>query len=144
MPTDSLDALLTEYHRGEKGTLNAQLPRHRKSLQVLLGEKHPSVMLSDGSEHYIKRAELDFLAGILPDDEKDRLLLPMLIEILSSRDEIVIRAQSDMEKAVCEAVLDMPVMVKNNVIHLAKSQLAVIRGRLKTTTQYVFVTSNDA
>jgi len=140
MPTDSLDALLTDYHRGEKGTLNAQLPRHRKSLRALLDEKHPSVMLSDGSEHYIKRTELDFLAGILPDDVRDRLLLPILIEIVSSQDDIVIRARGDMEKKVCEAVLDMPVIVKDNVIYLAKPQLTAVRARLKTTTQYVFVT----
>ena len=62
MPTDQFpDGVVAGYLKDEFKALNAQIPRKRKSLTELLKEKHPHVVCNDGSAHFFKKKELEYL-----------------------------------------------------------------------------------
>jgi len=127
---------------GELRLVNVGLPRTRKTLSHLLREDYPQVICNDGSTHFFKRNELEYLASILDNDEQEALLLPILIEIGVSQGEAVILALSGLEgkleMKVASKVLDMPVTCDQGKIRIYKSQLALLRRKLKTATVYVF------
>jgi len=130
--------ILQECLKGELRVLNAHLPGKQKPLSDLLTEEYPGVVCSDGSAHLFKRKELDYLAGIIDEDEKDKLLLPVLIEVNPGQDEMAVMCNGEVEGKVISRVLDMPVKTSQGRIKIYKPQLAVIRKVLKTTTQYLF------
>jgi len=132
------DKLLQESLKGELRVLNAHLPSERKTLSSLLIEDIPAIACNDGSAHLFKRKELDYLAGLLEEEEREKLLLPVIIEVNPGQDEILVVCRSDAEEKLISAILDMPLNIKNNRIKIYKPQLAVIRKKLKTTTQYLF------
>ena len=132
------DRILQESLKGELKVLNAHLPSEQKALSDLLAEETPVVACSDGSAHLFKRKELDYLAGMLEPDEQKVLLLPILIEVNPGQDEIAVVCPGEVEEKIISGVLDMPLKVKEHRITIYKLQLAVIRKRLKTTTQYLF------
>ncbi len=130
--------MLRECLRGELRVLNAYLPCEQKSLSDLLGEEDPNVVCNDGSTHLFKRKELKYLAGMLDTDEREALLLPMLIEVKPGQGEMAIICQGGVEEKVVSKILDMPVAPKQKRIMIYKPQLALLRKPLKTTTQYLF------
>ena len=132
------DRMLQESLKGELKVLNAHLPSEQKSLSDLFSQETPVVACSDGSAHLFKRKELDYLAGMLEPDEQKALLLPILIEVNPGDDEIAVVCRGEVEQKVISQVLDMPVTVKKQRIKIYKPQLAVLRKRLKTATQYLF------
>ena len=127
---------------GELRLVNAGLPRSRKPLSHLLCEEHPHVICNDGSTHSFKRKELEYLAGVLDKDEQEALLLPILIEIGASQGEAAVLALSgvegELEVKVASNVLNMSVTSDQGRIRIYKSQLALLRTKLKTATVYVF------
>ena len=141
MAEESSDRILEEYFSTEFRVLNAHLPRLPKSLAELLKEEHPSVLLNDGSAHFFKRKELDYLVSILSAEEKEKLTLPILIEIMPGQSDIGIMANGQsIEARVLSEVVGMPVTDDKGNIRMYKSQLGEIRSKLKTTTQYLFAT----
>jgi uncharacterized protein (UPF0216 family) len=139
MPTDEgTDEVMARYLTGEVGSMNAQLPKARKTLSELLGEKRPRVRCLDGSEHSFKAGELSFLASILDDEERDSLLLPMIIEVRSGRGDLLVRSTGEVESKVLGRVLGMPVAREKAGVRIYRSQLGVLRSVLLTATQYVF------
>ena len=130
--------VLQEYLKGELRVLNAHVPRQRKSLAVLLGEEYPHVTCSDGSTHLFKKKDLNYLAGLLADEDRETLMLPMLIEMGAGQDEIAIIGEGPVEEKVVSQVLGMSVTREGARIRLYKPQLALLRKMLKTTTQYIF------
>lgn len=130
--------MIARYLGGEIGSLNAQLPRMRKTLSDLLHEEHPRVPCLDGSDHSFKLDELRFLASILDDREREELLLPMIIEVRSGRNEMLVRSRREVEAKVFTRILQMPVAVEKTGIRIYRSQLGSVRRALKTATQYVF------
>ncbi len=137
------DDVIARYLGSELSSVNAQLPKKRKTLSQLLHEEHPRVSCLDGSEHFFRIDELRFLASILEDHERDDLLLPMIIEVHSGRSDMMVRSRRSDEEQGVEAkvfaeVLDMPVSVEKTGVRIYRSQLGAMRRALKTTTQYVF------
>ncbi|MDH5781766.1 MAG: DUF61 family protein [Dehalococcoidia bacterium] len=132
------EKMLQECLRGELRVVNAGLPRSQKQLSALLLEEYPHVICSDGSTHFFKRRELEYLASMITTDEQEALLLPMLIELGSNQAEAAIICQTDVEEKVISKTLSMPTTPKQGRITIYKPQLALLRKRLKTTTQYVF------
>jgi len=132
------EKMLQECLRGELRVVNAGLPRSQKQLSALLLEEYPHVICSDGSTHFFKRRELEYLASMMNTDEQEALLLPMLIELGSNQAEAAIICQTDVEEKVISKTLSMPTTPKQGRITIYKPQLALLRKRLKTTTQYVF------
>lgn len=119
-------------------TLNAHLPRKRKTLSELLEEKHPHVECGDGDAHFFKKKELEHLAGMLDNNEKQTLLLPIIIEVGSVEGGMAVRSKTGIEAKVFSKILDMPIPCTSDIITIFRPQLNVLRKVLKTTTQYVF------
>ena len=136
-PGEPYEVLLRESLKGELKVLNAHLPRKAKTLSELLNEEHPYVLCQDGSAHLIKKGELEYLADLLDAEEKDKLLLPILIRVVSEN-EMEIICRSDVEEKVITSILKIPVTRKQGVITVYKHQISLLRRILKTTTQYVF------
>jgi uncharacterized protein (UPF0216 family) len=139
MPTDKgADDVMVRYLTSEVSSMNAQLPKARKTLSALLEEEHPRVVCLDGSEHSFKTGELSFLASILDDRERKSLLLPMIIEVRSGRGEMLVRSSQGVESKVLARVLGMPVTREKAGVRIYRSQLGALRSVLMTATQYVF------
>jgi len=132
------DRMLQEYLRDELRVLNAHLPHHQKSLAELLGEEYPHVVCHNGSTHLFKRKELEYLASLVGADEREALLLPVLIELGKNEGESAVICSGEIVEEVISKVLDMHIRCKQKRITIYKPQLALLRKKLKTTTQYVF------
>jgi len=124
--------------KGDLKTLNAHLPRRRKSLSELLEEKCPHIECGDGSTHYFKKKELEYLIEILNNEEKQTLLLPIIIEVGSNKGNLTVKSKTGTEAKIFSKILGMPITCKLNVITIFRPQLTVLRKVLKTTTQYAF------
>ncbi len=119
-------------------TLNAHLPRKRKTLSEFLEEKHPHVECGDGNSHFFKKKELEHLAGMLDNDERQTLLLPIIIEVGPDEGGMTVRSKTGIEAKVFSKILEMPITCTSDIITIFRPQLNVLRKVLKTTTQYVF------
>lgn len=143
MLTDqSSDGFVAGYLKDEFKVLNAQIPRKRKSLNELLKEKNPHVVCNDGSSHFFKRKELEHLSRMLYEDERNSLLLPIIIEITSDQNWVTVRSKGQTEAKIFSKILDMNVVCKDGLITIFRPQLTIVRKVLKTTTQYVFLFKN--
>jgi hypothetical protein len=130
--------MIQEYLRDELRVLNAHLPRKQKSLAELLREEYPHVACNDGSTHLFKRKELEYLASLIDTDKQEALLLPMLVELGQNQAEAVVICVGEITEEVISKVLAMPIRCEQKRIAIYKPQLALLRKKLKTTTQYVF------
>jgi uncharacterized protein (UPF0216 family) len=132
------DRTFENHLQGDLKTLNAHLPRRRKTLSELLEEKRPHVECGDGSTHYFKKKELEYLTEILNNDDQQMLLLPIIIEVESDEGNLKVRSKTGIEAKIFSQILDMPIAFKLDMITIFRPQLAVLRKVLKTTTQYAF------
>ena len=132
------EKMLQDCLRGELRIVNTGLPQSQKWLSNLLNEKYPHVVCNDGSTHFFKRSELEYLASMLDTDEQETLPLPMLIELGANQAEAAIICEGKVEEKVISKALNMPVTCEERRIRIYKPQLALLRKKLKTTTVYVF------
>ena len=132
------EKMLQECLRGELRLVNAGLPQSQKRLSNLLNEKYPHVVCNDGSTHFFKKNELEYLASMLDIDEQKALPLPMLIELGANQAEAAIICEGKIEEKVISKALNMPVACEERRIRIYKPQLALLRRKFKTTTVYVF------
>ncbi len=133
-----VDGIFESCLAGNMKEFNAHLPRRRKTLSELLEEERPHVACGDGSRHVFKKKELEYLAQIVENKDKEGLFLPIIIEVESRRDRLVVRSKTGTEAKIFSRILEMPVSWKSDAITIFKPQLQVLRRVLKTTTQYVF------
>ena len=129
---------LQECLRGELRVVNAGLPRSQKRLSNLLSEKYPHVVCNDGSTHFFKKSELEYIASMIDTDEQAVLPLPMLIELGTNQAEAAIICEGNIEEKVISKALSMPAKCEQRRIRIYKPQLALLRRKFKTTTVYVF------
>ena len=132
------ERMLQECLKGELRLVNAGLPCNRKPLSDLLCEKYPHTVCNDGSTHFFKRKELEYLASMLNTGEQEALPLPMLIELGTNQAEAAIICEGEVEGKVVSKILNMPITPDQGRIRIYRPQLALLRKMLKTTTQYVF------
>lgn len=132
------EKMLQDCLRGELRIVNTGLPQSQKRLSNLLDEKYPHVVCNDGSTHFFKRNELEYLASMLDTDEQKALPLPMLIELGANQAEAAVICEGQVEEKVISKALNMPVTCEERRIRIYKPQLALLRRRFKTTTVYVF------
>jgi uncharacterized protein (UPF0216 family) len=136
--------MLQDCLRGELRVVNTGLPQSQKrqskenKLFYLLNEKYPHVVCNDGSTHFFKKSELEYLASMLDTDEQKALPLPMLIELGANQAEAAIICEGKVEEKVISKALNMPVTCEERRIRIYKPQLALLRRKFKTTTVYVF------
>jgi len=138
------EKMLQDCLRGELRLVNTGLPQSQKrqskenKLFYLLNEKYPHVVCNDGSTHFFKKSELEYLASMIDTDEQKALPLPMLIELGANQAEAAIICEGKVEEKVISKALNMPVTCEERRIRIYKPQLALLRRRFKTTTVYVF------
>jgi len=132
------ERMLQECVRGELRIVNAGLPKNQDRLSNLLNDRYPHVLCHDGTSHFFKKTELEYLASILDADEQKALALPMLIELGPNQAEAAIICEGTVEQKIVSKTLDMPVSCEERRIRIYKPQLALLRRKLKTTTVYVF------
>jgi len=132
------EKMLQNCLRGELRLVNTGLPQSQKRLSNLLDEKYPHVLCNDGSTHFFKRSELEYLASMIDTDEQKALPLPMLIELGANQAETAIICEGKVEEKVISKALNMPVTCEERRIRIYKPQLALLRRKFKTTTVYVF------
>ncbi len=132
------EKMLQNCLKGELKLVNTGLPQSQKRLSNLLNEKYPHVVCNDGSTHFFKRSELEYLASMLDTDEQETLPLPMLIELGANQAEAAIICEGKVAEKVISKALNMPVTCEERRIRIYKPQLALLRKKLKTTTVYVF------
>ena len=125
---------------GDMKTLNAHLPRRRKTLSELLEEECPHVECGDGSTHVFRKKELEYLAQVVDNEDRETLLLPIVIAVGSGEGRLVVRSKTGTEAKIFSRILEMPITYRSDMITIFKPQLQVLRRVLKTTTQYVFTT----
>jgi uncharacterized protein (UPF0216 family) len=132
------EKILQDCLRGELRIVNSGLPQSQKQLSNLLKEKYPHAVCNDGSSHFFKKSELEYLASMLDTDEQKALPLPMLIELGANQAEAAIICEGKIEAKVISKAINMPVTCEERRIRIYKPQLALLRRKFKTTTVYVF------
>lgn len=116
-------------------SLNRHLPRQRKNLQELLLEDKPHVIGVDGTRHRFKRNELHMISKIIPEKDHSRLKLPIYLEIESQTSGA--RVSGKMELNVICNILGLEDCHRE--VYIYKPDLRVVRKKLPTTTQYIFL-----
>ncbi|MFW6150950.1 MAG: DUF61 family protein [Chloroflexota bacterium] len=132
------EAILQESLSAEFRVANTGLPQRRKLLSTLLSEDRPQVACNDGGVQSFKRVELEYLASLLDAAERGVLLLPIMIQLPGEGAAAAVLCGGQVEEKVISAVLGMPAPCVEGRIRLYRPQLAVVRRKLRTTTQYVF------
>ncbi len=138
------EKMLQECLSGELRLVNTGLPQSQKrqskenKLFYLLNEKYPHVVCNDGSTHFFKKSELEYLASMIDTDEQKALPLPLLIELGANQAEAAIICEGEIEEKVISKALNMQVTCQEKRIRIYKPQLALLRRKFKTTTVYVF------
>jgi uncharacterized protein (UPF0216 family) len=138
------EKMLQECLRGELRLVNTGLPQSQKQqskenkLFYLLNEEYPHVVCNDGSTHFFKKSELEYLASMIDTDEQKALPLPLLIELGANQAEAAIICEGEIEEKVISKALNMPVTCQEKRIRIYRPQLALLRRKFKTTTVYVF------
>jgi len=121
----------------ELSKLNVHLPERRLSLREALSSARPQVVARDGSTHAFKREELEFLAGLLPEADRDKLQLPILIGLEPKLGRGTARISGEAEVRVVSQVLEKEAAAGELLIY--RPEVAILRKKLPTTTQYLFL-----
>lgn len=129
----SVDRIL----QSELARLNMHLPKQRISLKDALSMASPHIVAGDGSKHTFERAELERLGQIVPPNDWDNLRLPILIAINPKFGRGAAEISGELEAKVVSSVLDKEALGEELIIY--RPEIAVLRARLPTTTQYMFM-----
>ena len=121
----------------ELSRLNVHLPERRLSLKEALSSTKPQVVGRDGSTHTFKREELEFLAGLLPEADRDKLQLPILIALEPKLGRGTARISGEAEVKVVSQILEKEATAGELLIY--RPEVAILRRKLPTTTQYLFM-----
>jgi len=121
----------------ELSKLNVHLPMRRISLKEAMMSARPQVAARDGSTHIFKREELDLLAKIVPEAEWEMLRLPILIALDPKLGRGAARINGEAEVRAINQILEKESAGEELLIY--RPEVAVIRRKLPTTTQYLFV-----
>ncbi|WP_048056647.1 DUF61 family protein [Thermococcus sp. 4557] len=123
----------------EIARMNLHLPALRPTLSQLLAEEEPSVRLRDGSYHYFRRSELEYLRDLVDGNECERLKVPIVLEI-STLHRGYFRVRGRVEVKVIEKVLGTYSILEEKDEELyPRYLLPRIRRVLPTTTTYAFI-----
>ncbi|ANF22299.1 DUF61 family protein [Thermococcus piezophilus] len=123
----------------EIARVNLHLPVVRPTLRQLIDVEEPKVRLRDGSYHYFRRSELEYLRSLLDDGEEDKLRVPIVLEI-STIYRGYFRVRGRIEVKVIDKILGTYTVLdeKSEELYL-RYLLPKIRKTLPTTTTYAFI-----
>ncbi|AFL95112.1 hypothetical protein CL1_0908 [Thermococcus cleftensis] len=119
--------------------VNLHLPAFRPTLSKLLAEEEPRVKLRDGSWHYFRRSELEYLNSLLDENEVELLKVPIVLEI-STVHRGYFRVRGRVEVKVIDKVLESYDPLDEQAERLYHRYLLPrVRRVLPTTTTYAFI-----
>jgi len=121
----------------ELARLNVHLPKQRISLKDALSMASPHIIAGDSSKHTFERKELERLGQIVPPNDWDNLRLPILIAINPKLGRGAAEISGELEVRVVSNVLEKEARGEEVIIY--RPEIAVLRARLPTTTQYLFM-----
>jgi uncharacterized protein len=116
--------------------LNRHIPRQRKTVSELMGEDKPHVVGVDGTRHRFKIKEMELIASMLNESERDVLKLPIYIEMDTMASGA--RVAGKLETRIFCKILkreDCP----QDEIFIYRPEVKLIRQKLPTVTQYMFL-----
>lgn len=117
--------------------LNRHVAKEKISLGSLRLEKDPKILLRDGSTHSFRKDELEKLAAMVPLGEREKLMLPIYIEISPAKyGKGTSRVAGRLECMVVSKILQRE--CTGDVFFVYKPELRILRRELPTSTQYVF------
>ncbi len=122
--------------RFELGQLNQSLPQRRISLKDALAADNPQVVTRDGNVHVFKREELELLAKIVPESDRDRLQLPIFIMLNPKFGRGAAQIMGGVEVKVVASIVQRK--HTGDELLLYRPEIATLRRKLPTTTQYFF------
>lgn len=120
----------------ELGRLNAHLPEKRITLKSALSSDRPFVRTRDNRLHYFKRDELELLSKLLPEAEWGDLPLPIFIILEPKLGKGAAKITGAAEAKIIGKILGKEVIGNELIVY--RPEIAIIRGKLPTTTQYLF------
>lgn len=95
-------------------------------------------MARNGSVHAFKREELEFLKGLLPETDWDKLRLPILIAFDLKLGRGTARINGEAEVKIVSQVLGKESDAGEELL-IYRPEVAMLRRKLPTTTQYFFL-----
>lgn len=120
----------------ELGKLNAQVPEKRLTLKAALVSNKPAVFTKGGGVHSFKKGELELLSKMLPEEDWEKLQLPIFISFEPSLGRGTAKIRGKIETAVVAQIIGKN---KDDEMTVYRPEVAAIRRKLPTTTQYLFV-----
>jgi hypothetical protein len=111
------------------------LPERRISLKEALSSAQPRVPTRDGGFHSFKREELELLAELLPEAEREKLLLPIFIALDPKLGRGAARISGEVEARVAGRLIGKET---TGELVIYRPEVALLRRKLPTTTQYLF------
>ncbi len=124
----------------EISRVNRHLPSSRPTLAELMKMEEPFVVLRDGSRHYFRKPELEYLSSLVELEEAKNLRIPIILEI-STLYRGYFRVRGKIAVKVIEILLDQYDPLEENGVGLyPRYLLPRIRRKLPTTTTYAFIT----
>jgi len=128
------NTLIREIYR-----INRHLPAKRPSLAQLLASEEPSIKLRDGSQHSFRRGELERLRELLDPGEDEKLLLPIVLEIVTDF-RGYFRVRGKVAVKVIDKILGSydPLDEPEERLY-PRYLLPRLRRELPTTTTYAFI-----
>ncbi len=118
-------------------SLNGHIPKRRKMLAVLLKEDLPHIEGRDGSIHVFKRDELKKIAEILSEEEYEKTLLPIYIELNSDYGRGAGKIGGKIGCNLIKSIIKVESKREDELI-LYADDVRALRKNLPTTTQYIF------
>jgi uncharacterized protein (UPF0216 family) len=121
----------------ELNKLNLHLPKQRISLKEALESAKPQVATRNGNVHMFKREELNFLAGLVKEADREKLRLPILIALDPKFGRGAARITGQAEVMAISQILGKK--GDGGELLIYRPDVAILRRKLPTTTQYSFV-----
>jgi hypothetical protein len=119
-------------------SMNTHLPAQKRSLAELLVDKDPSYLGKDGHRYYIERAELEYLASLVPSEDRTKVRLPILVMTDTGGESGAWKVTGKVEAKLVGKVLGRD-LDSEDLVLFYYPHLNELRKKLPTTTSVMFL-----
>lgn len=133
MNNDAFERIFEDLER----VFNKQLPVARRKLSELLKMQHPHVICKDGSTHSFRFKELETLASLIPQEDWDKLELPILVVSNAKYGEGAATISGKYEVQLVSKLLNIGIEKAEQTLVIYSIQLSELRKKIRTVTQIV-------
>lgn len=119
-------------------SMNTHLPAQKRSLAELLADEDPAYMGKDGHRYCVDRAELEYLASIVPEVDRGKVRLPILVMTDTGADSGAWKVTGRVEAKLVAMILKRDPDAEDMVLFYYP-HLHELRRKLPTTTSVMFL-----